>query len=68
MTVRLTRPSSIFFSLGIVRDIVPPIIHKRILGCVIPGHPPELSDYVKLLLTNGSSHVFEIDLVLKSIL
>ena len=34
----------------------------------IPGHPPELSDYVKLLLTNGSSHVFEIDLVLKSIL
>ena len=34
----------------------------------IPGHPPELSDYVKLLLKNGSSHVFEIDLVLKSIL
>ena len=38
------------------------------INLYIPGHPPELSDYVKLLLTNGSSHVFEIDLVLKSIL
>ena len=35
---------------------------------LLPGHPPELSDYVKLLLPNGSSHGFEIDLVLKSIL
>ena len=33
----------------------------------IPGHPPELSDSVKLLLTGAKSHVFEIDPVLKSI-
>ena len=32
----------------------------------IPGHPAELSDSVKLLLTNAKSHVFEIDLVIKS--
>ena len=30
--LRLPRPSSMFFSLGIVRDIVPPIIHS--CGCV----------------------------------
>ena len=40
----------------------------NIISLAIPGHPPELSDYVKLLLQNGSSLVFEIDLVLKSIL
>ena len=33
----------------------------------IPGHPAELSDFVKLLLSDATSHVFEIDLVLKSI-
>ena len=33
----------------------------------IPGHPAELSDSVKLLLTGAKSHVFEIDPVLKSI-
>ena len=38
------------------------------LFITIPGHPPELSDYVKLVITNGSSHVFEIELLLKSIL
>ena len=38
------------------------------LPTAIPGRPPELSDYDKLLLKNGSSHVFEIDLVLKSII
>ena len=37
-------------------------------GLYVPGHPPELSDYVKLVITNGSSHVFEIELLLKSIL
>ena len=35
---------------------------------LLPGHPAELSDSVKLLLTVAKSHVFEIDLVLKSIL
>ena len=34
---------------------------------LIPGHPAELSDSVKLLLTGAKSHVFEIDPVLKSI-
>ena len=38
------------------------------LGNTLPGHPPELSDSVKLLLLDGSNYVFEIDLVLKSIL
>ena len=33
----------------------------------IPGHPAELSDSVKLLLTDAKSHVFEIDQVLKDI-
>ena len=33
----------------------------------IPGHPAELSDSVKLLLTDAKSYVFEIDFVLKSI-
>ena len=33
----------------------------------IPGHPAELSDKVKLLLSDAKSHVFEIDLVSKSI-
>ena len=32
----------------------------------IPGHPAELSDSVKLLLTGAEYHVFEIDLVVKS--
>ena len=31
----------------------------------LPGHPPELSDSFKLLLTNGSSYVFQINLVFK---
>ena len=30
----LTRLSSIFFSVGKVRDIVPPVIHQRKLGVV----------------------------------
>ena len=34
---------------------------------LLPGHPAELSDSVKLLLTDAKSHVFEIDPVLKSI-
>jgi len=33
----------------------------------LPGHPAELSDSVKLLLTDAKSHVFDINLVLKSI-
>ena len=36
-------------------------------GLVIPGHPAELSHSVKLLLTDAKSHVFDINLVLKSI-
>ena len=36
-------------------------------GGQIPGHPAELSDSVKLLLTDAKSHVFDINLVLKSI-
>ena len=34
----------------------------------VPGHPPEMSDSVKLLLINAKRYVLEIDLVLKSIL
>ena len=34
---------------------------------VVPGHPAELSDSFKLLITDAKNHVFEIDLVLKSI-
>ena len=33
----------------------------------LPGHPPELSDSVKLLLTDVKRHGFGIDQVLKSI-
>ena len=33
----------------------------------ISGHPPELSDSVKLLLPDVKRHGFEIDQVLKSI-
>ena len=33
----------------------------------IQGHPPELSDSVKLLLSDAKRHRFEIDHVLKSI-
>ena len=33
----------------------------------ILGHPPELSDSVKLLLFDAKRHGFEIDQVLKSI-
>ena len=33
----------------------------------IPGHPPEFSDSVKLLLTDAKRHVLEIDQILKSI-
>ena len=33
----------------------------------IPGHPPELSDSVKLLLTGARGHVYEIDPALMSI-
>ena len=33
----------------------------------LPGHPPELSDSVKLLLTDAKRHGFEIDQILKSI-
>ena len=33
----------------------------------IQGHPPELSDSVKLLLSDAKRHGFEIDQVLKSI-
>ena len=33
----------------------------------LPGHPPELSDSVKLLLFDAKRHGFEIDQVLKSI-
>ena len=40
--------------------------HCNIHWC-IPGHPAELLDSVKLLLTDAKSHVFEIDPVLKSI-
>ena len=32
----------------------------------IPGHPPELSDSVKLLFIDACSHIIEIYLVLKS--
>ena len=32
----------------------------------VPGHPAELLGSVKLLLTDAKSHVFDIDLVLKS--
>ena len=34
---------------------------------IIPGHPAELSDSIRLLLTDAKSYVFEIDFVLKSI-
>ena len=34
---------------------------------VLQGHPPELSDSVKLLLSDAKRHGFEIDHVLKSI-
>ena len=34
---------------------------------ILPSHPAELSDNVKLLLLDAKSHVFEINLVLKSI-
>ena len=34
---------------------------------IIPGHPAELSDSIKLLPTDAKSYVFEIDFVLKSI-
>ena len=34
---------------------------------VIPGHPAELSDSLKLLLFDAKRHGFEIDPVLKSI-
>ena len=34
---------------------------------LIQGHPPELSDSVKLLLSDAKRHGFEIDQVLKSI-
>ena len=33
----------------------------------LQGHPPELSDSVKLLLSDAKRHGFEIDQVLKSI-
>ena len=33
----------------------------------LPGHPAELSDSVKLLLTDAKSHVFDINLILKTI-
>ena len=33
----------------------------------LQGHPPELSDSVKLLLTDANKHGFEINQVLKSI-
>ena len=33
----------------------------------LPGHPAELSDSVRLLLTDAKGCVFEIDFVLKSI-
>ena len=36
--------------------------HRR-----VPGHPPKLSDSVKLLLIDAKRHRFEIDQVLKSI-
>ena len=48
--------------------------HNSVTLCIarkerteLPGHPAELSDSVKLLLTGAESHVFEIDPVLKSI-
>ena len=34
---------------------------------LLQGHPPELSDSVKLLLTDAKRHGFEINHVLKSI-
>ena len=34
---------------------------------ILQGHPPELSDSVKLLLPDAKRHGFEIDQVLKSI-
>ena len=37
------------------------------INWILPGHPAELSDSVKLLLTDAKSHVFRIDPVLKSI-
>ena len=40
---------------------------KKLKSNVLPGHPAELSDSVKLLLTDAKSHVFDINLVLKSI-
>ena len=46
-----TRPSSINFSLGIVRDIVPPIIHRRKLGGVM---------FAKLVLLNGKLGVMHV--------
>ena len=33
----------------------------------VKGHPPELSDSVKLLLSDAKRHGFEIDQVLKNI-
>ena len=33
----------------------------------VQGHPPELSDSVKLLLSDAKRHGFEIDQVFKSI-
>ena len=33
---------------------------------ILPGHPPELSDSVKLLLSDARRHGIELDQVLKS--
>ena len=33
------------------------------LNIFVPGHPAELSDYVKLLLIDAKGYVFEINLV-----
>ena len=36
-------------------------------GKLLPGHPAELSDSIKLLLTDAKSYEYEIDPVLKSV-
>ena len=40
---------------------------KLFLRINLQGHPPELSDSVKLLLSDAKRYGFEIDQVLKSI-
>ena len=48
----------------------PILCNENLQTCLwlnLPGHPAELSDSIKLLLTDAKSYVFDINLVLKSI-